>query len=398
MANSEGSSVSASGNSRPTPALSKRWCFTVNNYDDDDEFLIKAMPTVFLIYGKEVGESGTPHLQGFCTFSNPQRLSAMKKRHPSCHWEMARGTSAQNIKYCSKDGTVFERGVRPADALRTGNAKGGAAQLQRFADALSAARRGDFDAIPADLYTRYRHTWHMEAKEHVPMPQDLDHMPGIWIHGDAGFGKSRLARYLWPLAYKKLQNKWWDGYKSEPAVILDDFDFKDLAHHLKIWADRYSFTAEIKGGALNIRPDRFIITSNYSTTELFGHDLRLLDAINRRFTVVHLTTKWSPGQCVPIPLIPFVPPPTVITDPLPSSPLVPIVDPCPVDFHVTHSLSPSSRSSSPDFRAHLAPPDIPLSDSDSDLSYAAANTPQPKRPRVGTPSSYRSFSPLPLAH
>lgn len=290
-----------------TNSRATRWCFTVNNWSPPDEVLIKAMDTVFLIYGKETGESGTPHLQGYCTFKQPQRLLAMKKRHPTAHWEVAKGNSAHNITYCSKDGDVFERGTRPADALRTAGKATGQANRQRFADALAAARKGDFDAIPPDLYARYRHTWHMESKEHMPMPKDLDHLPGIWIHGPAGHGKSRLARHLFPHAYKKLQNKWWDGYRSHPAVILDDFDFKDLSHHLKIWADRYAFTAEIKGGALNIRPDWFIITSNYSPDHFFNLDPLLLDAINRRFTVVHLASPWSPGNCVPLQLLPHVP-------------------------------------------------------------------------------------------
>lgn len=293
--------VTTSGN---TPSLAKRWVFTINNWTPNDELLIKSMPTLFLIYGKEVGESGTPHLQGFCTFDKPQRFSAMKKRHPTAHWAIARGNSAQNITYCSKDGDVFQRGTPPADAHKAGARKGGAANLERLAAALQAARRGDFDAIPADLYSRYRHTYHMEAKAHMPMPQDLDYLPGIWIHGAAGLGKSRIARHLFPDAFKKLQNKWWDGYQPtiHSSVILDDFDFKDLSHHLKIWADRYAFTAEIKGGALSIRPKWFIITSNYSPSTLFGHDDLLIEAINRRFTVVELTSPWAPGRMVPFQL------------------------------------------------------------------------------------------------
>jgi hypothetical protein len=48
----------------------KYWCFTLNNYTDEDIFEINSLIEFnsnmnYLCYGKEIGESGTIHLQGY---------------------------------------------------------------------------------------------------------------------------------------------------------------------------------------------------------------------------------------------------------------------------------------------------------------------------------------------
>lgn len=100
---------------------SKRWIFVINNYTQSD---VVTVVTKFGKYGKcqeEVGENGTPHLQGCCIFESNQRLSALKKLHPTAHWEVMRGTLEQAEEYCTKEPTrlegtePFSWGERPVD-------------------------------------------------------------------------------------------------------------------------------------------------------------------------------------------------------------------------------------------------------------------------------------------
>lgn len=113
-----------------------------------------------------------------------------------------------------------------------------------------------------------------------------------WIYGDTGIGKSRWVRTNHPGFFNKSQNKWWDGYNGEKVVLIDDFDHSGaaLGHLLKIWADCYSFTAEIKGGTIRPLIDTFIITSQYKARDIWckgddpkNHDEQLVQAIERRF-------------------------------------------------------------------------------------------------------------------
>jgi hypothetical protein len=108
----------------------------------------------------------------------------------------------------------------------------------------------------------------------------------FWYWGDTGTGKSRKARENTSL-YLKKRNKWWDGYDNEECVLIEEWspDMKTTtAQELKIWADIYSFPAEIKGGMIVIRPRMLIITSNYKIEECFEE--RDVEAIKRRFTSV----------------------------------------------------------------------------------------------------------------
>lgn len=93
-----------SGNTRRI-SPSKKWCFTLNNYTNDEwlQILEVLKEKGKYIIGKEVGEQGTPHIQGYVEFHTKCRpLECIKNKR--IHWEKAKGNQEDNIKYCSKDG------------------------------------------------------------------------------------------------------------------------------------------------------------------------------------------------------------------------------------------------------------------------------------------------------
>lgn len=264
-----------------TDARGLSWCFTVNNYEDSDVQAFRDCDCRYLVVGFEVGDSGTPHLQGYVVLAKTARLSALKKICAKGHYELARGSAEQNRVYCTKSGRFEERGIIPVSQKRKGEL-----EAERWKSAKIAAQEGRLDDVPEDIYMRYYRTCKEIAKDHMRKPSDLSDLDNHWICGPPGCGKSRGAREKFPGAYFKLGNKWWDGYQGEENVIIDDWelDFKVLGHHLKIWADRYSFLAETKGGAMHIRPKRIIVTSNYRIDECFD-DPVLCAAVKRRFIV-----------------------------------------------------------------------------------------------------------------
>jgi len=97
---------------------SRRYCFTINNPTDDDhqtvaDFLDSSRVT-YGIVGRETGESGTPHLQGFCILAAPQRFAFLHTHLCArAHLEVARAKSNQASEYCKKEGDFDEYGTLP---------------------------------------------------------------------------------------------------------------------------------------------------------------------------------------------------------------------------------------------------------------------------------------------
>lgn len=85
----------------------KCWCFTLNNYSEEELCSIICLKDLCekLVVGKEVGEEGTPHLQGYFKLIEKRRPFSLglSKR---IHFEKAKGTPLQNYAYCSKDDDV----------------------------------------------------------------------------------------------------------------------------------------------------------------------------------------------------------------------------------------------------------------------------------------------------
>lgn len=100
--------------SREVQALS--WCYTLNNYtpielEQLEQWSIKNCKKY--IIGKEIGECGTPHLQGFFVLKSKKRMSTLinELNNNRYHWEKARNIPA-SARYCAKEGNYIQSGFR----------------------------------------------------------------------------------------------------------------------------------------------------------------------------------------------------------------------------------------------------------------------------------------------
>lgn len=267
----------------------RSWIFTINNFKSDDLLCVTRVECEYIIYGIERGSAGTPHLQGFIHFANGKSRSAVAKLLPRAYLEKRRGTVDQAIDYCKKEGLFTERGTKPidAEAQRVSSLK---KAQEKYREIIANAKDGNFEWIefnhPHLWIARCNQLMSMRMRKPVILDGELLHE---WWVGKTGTGKSRLAWEIYPNHYQKQLNKWWDGYAGEDVVIIEEWSPKNEVSgaQLKVWADRYPFPGQIKGGTLTrIRPIKVIVLSNYTISECFEHH-QDRDPLYRRFHELH---------------------------------------------------------------------------------------------------------------
>lgn len=276
----------ANDNKRILQLRSRDWCFTLNNYKPTDEALLMQIDSKYLVYGREVAPTnGTPHLQGYIYFKEAKTGSAVVKlmpHHTRIDKRMAPKLDSA-IDYCKKDGDFYEQGDRPCNQEEKGRRGNEAAGW-----AIKKARAGDLASIEAEepnLFIKYGPRL---EQLFVPPNKPLDTLEHEWWVGPTGTGKSRLLWELYPDHYSKKINKWWDGYKRQDVVAIEEWspEARLTTQALKQWADHYPFPGEIKGGGMQgLRPRKIIILSNYTIEQCFERS-EDRDPMLRRFRVI----------------------------------------------------------------------------------------------------------------
>lgn len=238
----------------------------------------------YVVIGKEVGESGTPHLQGYIEFPNAKRLETLKNLHNKIHWEARKGTASQAANYCKKDKVFEERGEISRQGERT-DLNGIGAKI------LTGASINEIMEENPGAYIKYHRG--INAMKNATLSHRSEKPNTFYIHGVAGVGKTRSVhdKHDAKDIYIKNNNKWWDGYNQQKVILIDDFDpkgwnFKDLLKLL----DRYHYEGEVKGGHIKINSPYIYITCDKHPREFWsGNDY---DQFIRRIdTIQHMEKK-----------------------------------------------------------------------------------------------------------
>lgn len=257
-------------------------CFTINNPEADSVNSLKNWAQVkYLVCGNEVGESGTPHIQGYLELSKPSRFTTIKNKVPGAHLEARRGTAQQAADYCKKDDDYWEMGEISKPGRRT-DIKEATALLQE------GTRMREVALECPEVYVKYHRG--LEKFQSLMM-EPRDEVPTVTVlWGRTGCGKSRKARELLPTpryVWHPQQGQWFDGYQGEDNVLFEEFRGQIPFGQLLSLLDRYDCRVQFKGGCYEFRGTNIVLTSPVHPKDWYrdiGNDK--VDQLLRRITNV----------------------------------------------------------------------------------------------------------------
>jgi len=160
------------------------------------------------------------------------------------------------------------------------------------------AKSGDHASIPKDILIRhYGSIKRIRVDNCVPIFRDGINVRVYW--GKSGVGKTRRA---WHEAgddvyIKNPNTKWWDGYRGQKRVIIDEFVGRVDLSYLLVWLDRYPCMAEVKGFSVPLEAEEFWITSNVNPEDWYQdiNTEQRRGLMRRLTTIVHMMFEWVPA-------------------------------------------------------------------------------------------------------
>jgi len=269
----------------------------------------------YCVYQMENGEqTGYLHYQLYVELKSTQRITAVKKmfRIPSAHVEIRQGSRAEAREYCMKAETRV-----PPSVITYGNGQtalvsygpfeygkwtgqGHRSDLDIMGRMAGEGRRDReiFEAAPGSYMRYYKGVDRVRLLDVIDEPERVNPLFVFLFIGKPDTGKTHAVysyakekgKKLWPVPIQSGGSKsmWFDGYRGQPYVLLDDFAGEMKLTQLLRLLDKYPVSVEVKGGHVWWCPDAIFITTNVHPKDWYDYSQRTdsMQALKRRFTAV----------------------------------------------------------------------------------------------------------------
>lgn len=160
--------------------IGRSWCYTINNYTEEEKERLRSVPAKRHVCGDEVGESGNPHLQGYIRFEKNQRFSWWKNQFPRAHVEVRQGSEKQAADYCKKSGNVlWDIGYDNDGQEKYGSR---AAETQAVIEEIEDGMKyGQIRARHKSFFFFYRSNVVSYMSDQKRLKEDLDYDPSVYM-------------------------------------------------------------------------------------------------------------------------------------------------------------------------------------------------------------------------
>lgn len=282
---------------------SQFWCLTLNNFSQDEFDKLISLDgnemVRYYVFGREVGSSGTPHIQGYIEFKCKRTINQVKQvTSMRAHLEVRKskdGLAAAN--YCKKDGMYDEFGE-----IGTGKRTSKKEKIP-LSELIVKAQNEGLTALAEDEQISnsdfkgflFRSTYLLKPTTQFEKP--IVH----WFFGSTGTGKTRKVMYEigeQPF-FNKMSGPWFDGYCGENIILIDDLreggiDFDVLLRLTGGYGNRFP----VKGGSVVVNAKIIYITAPFNPAGMFTLSYKdSIEQLNRRITnLVEFVHEWFPPQ------------------------------------------------------------------------------------------------------
>lgn len=241
----------------------RRFALTWNNYGIESLDTIVSTGHSYIVVGKEVGDSGTPHYQIYVEYEDAKTFSSVIKAFlKKAHCEVARASAEKNRDYCLKQEVILEEGKPKRQGSRN--------DLKIIKDNIKLGK-GITGMLESEEITSYQGLRCAELLMKYVEPERVSRPKVFWRWGGAGVGKSKWAYQNYTNVFTPISFKWWEGYDGHKVVLIDDLrrDFCRYNEFLKL-IDRYPYRVENKGGSRQLLAEIIIITSPYHPADVWN--------------------------------------------------------------------------------------------------------------------------------
>lgn len=236
---------------------SRRWSITLNNPTLPLQELWQEQLFTYLVAGKEVGASGTPHFQIYVETVKKASLKPLADQLLGIwgtrpHLEASKGNAAQNKTYCTKDGEYVEHGKPMQPGARSDIAAVNAAiaegdSIQQLwvdhPEVMVKYSRGIKELYlmtSPNMQQAAIHTYKLEdyphwAGELAQITESLKSKTVI-LWGDSGLGKTCFARSILPnaLFVSHMDDLTRYDTGTHDGIIFDDMSIAHLPRECQI--------------------------------------------------------------------------------------------------------------------------------------------------------------------
>ena len=227
----------------PRDIQSRKWLITVNNpvekgliHDKLKEELQKFPTLLYWCMSDEVGEEGTYHTHIFLACENAVRFSVLKNRFPGGHYDIAKGTSAQNRDYVFKVGK-WVKDKKSETNLHDTHEEYGELPVERqgqrndIHDLYAMIKEGITDYELLEINPEYMNK--MDKIERVRQTirnqkykNTFRSLEVTYVFGATGTGKTRgvMEQYGYDGVYRITDyNHPFDAYNGQDVLIFEEF-------------------------------------------------------------------------------------------------------------------------------------------------------------------------------